>query len=59
MSEDRNFDREFENVFGGIVAVSLNYAKGFEPKYLISKNGVTYFFRDKDSFIKALKKMVE
>ncbi len=54
MSEDRNFDREFENVF-----VSLNYAKGFEPKYLISKNGVTYFFRDKDSFIKAFKKMVE
>mgnify|MGYP001132143544 CR=1 FL=1 len=59
MGDDKNFDREFSGIFGGVIAISLNYAKGLEPKYLISKNGVTYVFRDKDSFIRAFKKLME
>lgn len=59
MNEEKNFDREFEGVFSGVVAVCLNYAKGYEPKYLISRGGVTYVYRDRKSFIEAFKRFME
>lgn len=52
-------EKEIDAVFGGMVAVALNHAKRFEPKYSITFKGKTSVYKTRAEFIKAFKKSLE